>query len=255
MTRTAPQAAEEQATEEAAVRDIAVRLSPAQLTELSHNLRGPLTTILGYAEMLADELTSAAEVPEAQVRMIESIQRNAVRLARLLDNLGTLADLRLSPVPRSWESIDVAAMLHELPAELSIERGETGVLLAVLPTGRPTVLGDVRRLRQAVRELVRNAMVASGAGQTVMISAALVAAEPLVTIRVEDCGHGIPADELPAMLEPFTRTHLARERQQPGVGLGLAVADGLIRAHGGRLELTSIAGQGSRAVITLPALT
>jgi signal transduction histidine kinase len=247
VTRTAPHG-----DSQTAVRDLAVRLSPAQLTELSHNLRGPLTTIMGYAEVLGDELAQAAA---EQVTMVDSIRRNAVRLARLLDNLGTLADMQLSPVPRVREPVDVAALLHQLPGELTIELGEAGVLLAVLPSGRPAVLGDPRRLRQAVRELVRNAIVASEVGQTVMISAGLAAADEAVTIRVEDCGRGIPATELAGVREPFTRTRQSRERQQPGVGLGLTVADGLIRAHGGRLELTSLLGQGTRALITLPALT
>lgn len=237
------------------------RVEARQLGQLADSMYAPLTAILGSLGQLTGPGQDAGSPLGADPRnatVVQAIRRGAVRQARLLDNLDALGELQLGRVPRRGGRADVAGLLRHLPADLELEVAEAGVLLAVLPdltAGRPVVAGDTGQLRHAVRELVRNAVAASQPGQTVMVSAGATgsAREPAVTIRIEDCGRGIPAEELPAVLRPFARTRWATEHQQPGVGLGLAVADGVIRAHLGRLELTSLAGQGTRALVRLPA--
>lgn len=226
----------------------ALCLSAEGLAELSHGLRAPLTTVLGYAEVLTD-----AEPPldAATASTVHAIHRNAIRQSRLLDNLATLADLRMGAVPRVREPVEVPALLAYMPGDLAVELADSGVRLE-LPAvpGRPAVTGDGRRLRQAISELVRNAVDASPRGGTVTLAA--TADSVLVTIHVADAGCGIPAEEQPRVLQPFVRTRRARQRHAPGVGLGLTVADGVVSAHGGVLELTSTCGHGTSVRVRLP---
>jgi two-component system, OmpR family, phosphate regulon sensor histidine kinase PhoR len=237
-----------------------LRLAPDHLALLSYQLRGPLTAILGCVDLLAERLPGGDQ-PAGGAALVEAIRRSAVRQARLLDNMSALSDLRIAGRPRvaDWVSDVVAIpdLARRLPCDLAVELAETGVLLAVLPAGEaPVVLGDPDRLRHALRELVRNAVAASSRGQTVMVSVGTgttPTGERELVVRVEDCGEGIAAEDLPRLTEPFARTARSRERHQPGVGLGLTVAAGVIEAHHGRLELSSVAGQGTRVVVRLPA--
>jgi two-component system OmpR family sensor kinase len=250
--RTLPRAAHHPGQAEPA--GALLRVRPRELLQLAEAARAPLAAILGSLDRLAGPAPAAGDGVRSWV--VSGIRRGAVRQARFLDNLGALAELQLGRVPRRSEQLDVRGLLRQLPADLAEETGEARVLLAVLSglKSGPVVAGDGAQLQHAVRELVRNAVAASQPGQTVMISvgASGPVRDPEVTIRIEDCGRGIPADELVAVLQPFVRTRWAAEQRQAGVGLGLAVADGVIRAHLGRLELTSLAGQGTRVLIRLP---
>lgn len=223
-------------------------LNAEELTNLSHGLRSPLTTMLGYAELLSE--AEPPLDPEA-ARTVDAIQRNAARQCRLLDNLATLADLQMGMIPRVRKPVDVGGLLDRLPAAVAAELAETQTEL-LLPGMRAQVfvIGDAERLWHAVREVVRNAIEASAPKGRVGVLAGAHSGH--ASIEVTDTGRGIAAEELAEVLLPFGRTRYDQDNHTQGTGLGLTVANGVIRAHGGELELISTLGRGTRVVLRLP---
>jgi signal transduction histidine kinase len=228
-------------------------LSAEELSDLSDGLRSPLTAVLSYADLLggADPALDAAAG-----RTLEAIQRNAARQCRLLDNLATLADLQMGMVPRVRKFVDISHLLERrLPGGVAAELAESGTELLVpaisWPPATPlATAGDAERIWHAVRELVRNAIAASPRGARVGVLSAGTGS--WASIEITDSGRGVPADELDGIFQPFARTRWDQERGTAGTGLGLAAADGVIRAHGGELELRANPVRGMRAVIRLP---
>jgi two-component system phosphate regulon sensor histidine kinase PhoR len=219
--------------------------SADDLINLSRGLRAPLDSMLGTAQ----ELNDAGPVLDAKT--LEAIQRNGARQVRLLDNLAALAHLQMDMIPRVRHRIRIDPLVAKLPANVAPELAESEIDL-MMPAARSTLMvtGDEHRLLHALRELLRNAIAASEIGGRVgiMIGARLTT----VCIEIADYGRGIPADEMDEVLQPFSRTTFDATNRTPGTGLGLTVADGIIRAHDGNLRLTSTPGRGTRATIYLP---
>lgn len=223
----------------------ATYLSTDELLTISRGLRAPLDTMLEYAQ----QLTGADRTLDHQT--VEAIRRNGARQVRLLDNLAALADLQMDMVPRFRERVLLGPLLSRLPAGVATELAEAQVELMLPGAARSlTVMGEADRLWHAVRELVRNAIAASRAqGRVgVMVSAHSGA----VAVEVADSGRGIPAAELTDVLLPFGRTSFDLRHRTPGTGLGLTVADGIVRAHGGTLRVNSAPGRGTRVCVQLP---
>ncbi|TET52059.1 MAG: ATP-binding protein, partial [Anaerolineales bacterium] len=115
----------------------------------------------------------------------------------------------------------------------------------------PLVEVDARRVGQVLRNLLDNALRHTPSGGEVVVTAR--AGDEGVEVRVQDTGSGIDAADLPYVFERFYRADKSRSRDTGGVGLGLAIAKQLVEAHGGKIEVESEAGQGTRFTFTLPA--
>jgi signal transduction histidine kinase len=210
---------------------------------VSHELRTPVTTIQGYLELLVDN-----EELAPYRRLIEPIQRNGERLVRMVDHL--LAGTRPSgaPLPLLRASTDLIAVAEAAMASCRAQAAQREVPIVIEAGPGPfSVPGDFTRLSQAAEHLVRNAVIFSVGGQTVTIR---VTAS---TLEVADAGAGIPEDELPHVVERFYRGRYARDQAVPGVGLGLSIADRIMRAHEGVLTVRSAGpGRGTVARMTVP---
>ncbi|GAA4945867.1 GAF domain-containing sensor histidine kinase [Actinoplanes utahensis] len=209
---------------------------------VSHELRTPVTTIQGYLELLVDN-----EELAPYRRLIDPIQRNGERLVRMVDHL--LAGTRPSaaPLPLLRAGTDLVAVAEAAAAACRAQAAQRDVPIVIeAPAGPASVPGDLTRLCQAAEHLVRNAVVFSATGQTVTIR---IGAGRLEVI---DDGAGIPADELPHVVERFYRGRFARDQAVPGVGLGLSIADRIMRAHEGSLTIESDGpGRGTTARMSI----
>ncbi|MEU4688743.1 GAF domain-containing sensor histidine kinase [Actinoplanes sp. NPDC023714] len=196
---------------------------------VSHELRTPVTTIQGYLELLVEN-----EELAPYRRLIDPIQRNGERLVRMVDHL--LAGTRPAgaPLPLLRGGTDLIAIAEAGAAACRAQAAQRDVRIVVEAAGEQVrVSGDFTRLSQAAEQLIRNAILFSVTGTTVTVR---VIADGL---EVSDEGAGIPEEELPYVTERFYRGRHAREQAVPGVGLGLAIVDRIMRAHDGTLAITS----------------
>lgn len=217
------------------------------IASISHELRAPLTLILGYAELLHG---MGGTLPAGtRVGMASEVLEASKRLKEVVDNLLDFAQLqrgemRLQPV--------VYDLVPDLEGALA-RYGKTpgGDRLQLEAPAELTVRADRDRLLVAVGHLLTNALRYAPAGPVVVRARA---DEGVVRIEVEDEGPGIPLDEQPRVWEKFYRgAAVAGLNVQPGGGVGLAIARAIVEAHGGRVGLESAPGRGTLVWLELPA--
>ncbi len=213
---------------------------------VSHELRTPLTAIKGLVETLRD---GAVDDLDARDKFLASIEGETDRLIRLVNDLLILSRADSEALTLRRESFDLTALARDCADELATPR------VAIVVEGSPTqVHADHDRIRQVLINLLDNAMRYSPPGESVRVN--VVAASGTVTVSVQDRGPGIPIAEQARVFERFYRADKSRARDpqdSAGAGLGLAIAQTLIIAHGGRIALESREGQGTTVRFTLPA--
>jgi len=212
----------------------------------SHELRTPLNSILGFSEILADELYGPLGAPQYK-EYAQIIQGSGYKLLRLVNQVLEIARLesRLQPIDLRAEPLEAA-----LDDALSGLRNERGVTVRVIGCGGlPAVLADPWGLRTVLTNLIQNAVVFSPDGGEVRVGATVKGSA--VEIAVEDDGEGVDPAELPRLLKPFEQGENALVRRAEGAGLGLPICDLTCRAMGGRLKLRSAPGKGMIAQVRL----
>uniref|UniRef100_UPI001E612E94 mannose-6-phosphate isomerase, class I n=1 Tax=Streptomyces clavuligerus TaxID=1901 RepID=UPI001E612E94 len=217
----------------------------AMVSDVAHELRTPLSNIRGWLEGAQDG------VAEPDAAFVDSLLEEAVQLQHIIDDLRDLAEadagaLRLRPVPvRPAELLGQVASAHQARAD------EAGTDLRVeVPHPVPVLSADPVRLRQAVGNLLSNAVRHTPRGGSVTLRAA-VRGERLA-IEVADTGQGIAAEDLPYVFDRFWRAEKSRSRRTGGSGLGLAIVRKLTEAHGGAVTVESEPGRGSVFTLLLP---
>lgn len=210
------------------------------LADVTHELRTPLTIIKGQAEGIADGLYPADAAHLAPI--VEATQT----LARLVDDLRTLALAETGHLQLQREPVDMATLINDTLASFESQAQAKGVALAADITGElPTVSADAVRIRGVIANLLANAIAHTPAGGSVRVSAAQ--ADGGITVSVTDTGEGIAADLLPRIFDRFVKTP-----GSSGSGLGLAIARDLVTAHGGTITAASTVGSGTTVRFTLP---
>ena len=219
------------------------------VANVSHELRTPLSLIKSATETLID---GGRQDPQVTARFLEIIEKHANRLTLLLDDLLLLArldsgriELDLRPVPlaaAAQEAIDDAAILA---------RGRGVTLVQSVPDGL-TAHADAHRLRQALANLIDNAIKYGREGGMVEVRGRELGAQQ-VEVSVRDDGPGIAGEALERVFERFYRADKARAREQGGTGLGLAIVKNVVQAHGGDVRVESTPGRGTEFFIRLPA--
>ncbi|MFE7430956.1 sensor histidine kinase [Streptomyces sp. NPDC057545] len=213
------------------------------VSDVAHELRTPLSNIRGWLEAAQDGLA------EPDPAFIASLHTEAVQLQHIIDDLQDLAAadagvLRLHPEPvRIEDVLEQVAAAHQGRAETA------GVVLTVRDTAAdapvPGLTADPVRLRQAIGNLVSNAVRHTPAGGRVALHAYVSEAGDQVVVDVVDTGSGIAAGDLPHVFDRFWRAEKSRNRRTGGSGLGLAIVRKLVEAHGGAVDASSVEGQGS----------
>ena len=213
-----------------------------------HELRTPLSSILGYVELLQDG--DGGDLPAPAGKMLEIIERNGQRLSSLVENV-----LALSVLDAGTElgdaSIDLVHLLETVTADLLPLAARKNVSIQVLPTDQALyVSGMWALLERAFVNVLSNAVKFSPDGGKVTVS--LATENGAVQVTVEDAGMGIPADELPQLLTRLYRATNSVAAEIPGTGLGLSIAAEAVERHGGSLVIQSELGEGTTVVIELP---
>jgi signal transduction histidine kinase len=223
------------------------------VASVSHELRTPVATLRGYLE---STLTHWNGDPPATLRRdLEVMEREAVRLQTLINDLFTLArtevgqlDLCVAPT----DAGDVARRVAETTGPLAWQTGRVEVVAQVAPS-LPLAQADAGRLEQVLLNLVHNAVRHTPPGGIVAIHA--LAEGDAVLLSVRDTGSGVAADDLPRIWERFYRGDQARAAEGGGSGLGLALVKELTEAMGGSVAAASAIGEGSTFTVRLPRAT
>lgn len=223
------------------------------VANVSHELKTPLTALLGFIETLRGP---ARNDPAAQERFLGIMEREAQRMNRLVQDLLSLSRVEAEERMRPTDRVDLVALLRSLEASLAPVAAEAGNSLHV-DVGQVAVRvpGDSDQLLQVFTNLVENAI--KYGGDTVRVSIAPSDYEPslrgpAVRVTVADNGEGIDDIHLPRLTERFYRIDSHRSREMGGTGLGLAIVKHIVNRHRGRLRVESERGQGSRFSVILP---
>lgn len=218
------------------------------VANVSHELKTPLTSIQGFAQALVD---GAADTPEAQRAAAHIIYNEAERMRRLVYDLLDLARLEAGTLELRPETITLPEMLQHLLNKLAPQIQTRGLQVQLQFEALPALQADPDRLLQVFTNLLENAIRYSPQGGTITLAAQRVG--NYIEVRISDQGPGIPPEEQARIFERFYRADKSRapsERQS--VGLGLAIAREIVRAHGGDLWVQSVLGQGSTFGVQLP---
>jgi two-component system phosphate regulon sensor histidine kinase PhoR len=217
------------------------------VANVSHELKTPLTVILGFAETLA-----AGDVPPAQgMRFVEAIQSNAQRMQQIVDDLLDLSRIESGGWVPNPVAVDLRAVASEVSAGRLRAALEKGVRLTVeICAGAETAFADPTAIRQVYANLADNAIRHTNAGGTIVMFSERSGRG--TTIGVRDSGVGIAAEHLSRIFERFYRADSGRARDSGGTGLGLAIVRHLVEAHRGRVQVTSVVGQGTTVSAFFP---
>ena len=231
--------------------DDANRRKDEFLAIVSHELRNPLNSVLGWARLLGDGQLD----PERAKAAINVIERNARALARIIDDLLDMSriiggSIRIDPLP-----VDLVAVIQgAVDAAQPAAQMKAVSLTFACPSVPDPAAGDAIRLQQVVSNLLSNAIKFTPAGGKVVVT--LMAAGSHAEIRVADTGQGIAAEFLPRLFERFTQADPSTTRRQGGLGLGLSIARALVERHGGSIQVESAGpGRGTTFTVRIPVLS
>ena len=220
------------------------------VANVSHELKTPLTSIQGFAQAIADGTADSAVERQhaAQVILEES-----GRLRRLVDDLLSLARMDAGQVSYERQPVDLVPILRTVIDRASLAAATRQVTLQARLRPCPQVRGDGDWLAQVFMNLVDNALQHLPPAGEVLVTSGAEAGWAVV--EVSDNGPGIPAQDLGRVFERFYQVDKSRKGGPGrGAGLGLAISSEIVRAHGGRLEVDSQLGTGSRFTVHLPSL-
>lgn len=219
------------------------------MATVSHELRTPLTSITGYLELIREG--DLGQPDPSQERALDVINRNAVRLRGLIEDLLVLGRIESQGLDPSFRPVDLQELVGHVTESLAPVADRHQVKLVVLPWPEGGVVsGDAGQLERALTNVVGNAVKFTPEGGTVTISALVEATRLRLACR--DTGMGVPAEDQDRMFTRFFRGSNATEKTIPGTGLGLPIVKAIIEANRGLVELHSVEGEGTTVVLDLP---
>jgi len=223
-------------------------LRTALLNAVSHDFRTPLSSIIASAGSLLQDDVHWSDAERAE--FAQAIEGEAQRMNRLVSNLLDLSRIESGSLKPDKGWYDLGSLVEEVVGRLQFLASTHRVVLA-LPDNLPPLNFDYVEIDQVISNLVENAIGHTPAGSEIRVEVSVTGSE--ARIEVEDSGSGIPADAMGHLFEPFFRAPTDGKRST-GAGLGLAVARGLVQAHGGRIWAENRQKRGARFVFTLPVL-
>jgi two-component system phosphate regulon sensor histidine kinase PhoR len=216
----------------------------------SHELRTPLSTVLGYAETLAEEGDLPADLRHNFGR---TIREEAARMLRIIEDLMSLSRIEADRFVAPNESVPLGDVVETAVANASkSRRGAACEFVVDLPDKLPQVRGDRAQLLQVFDNLLSNAVRYGCDGAEHRVEVGATHDARLVTVTVADRGPGIPREHLPRVTERFYRVDAARSRESGGTGLGLAIVKHIVERHRGSLDIKSTVGVGTSVSVSLP---
>jgi len=240
------------------------RLRSDFIANVSHELKTPIATLIGFIETLRGPAKGDLDAHE---RFLGIMQEQAGRMSRLVADLLSLSRIELNEHARPSGGVDLTEIIGRVANALSLRAAERNmkIELPMGPMGR--TVGDADELTQVFQNLIDNAIKYGRPGTSVTVSAARIAdvgeirarlpglrrAKAMIAVAVADRGDGIAREHIPRLTERFYRVDAARSRDLGGTGLGLAIVKHVVNRHRGSLEIESAPGEGSVFTVYLPA--
>ncbi|GAB4579035.1 MAG: hypothetical protein Fur0022_17730 [Anaerolineales bacterium] len=223
------------------------RVKDEFIATASHDLKNPITSVLGFSELLS----RVGPLNEQQTEFLNRIRQAAGQMNDLVLGLLELARLDAG-IPVNREPLSLLDLLLGVIQEFQPKAVEKEQSLELLPIEQRLILGDPLRLRQVLRNLVGNALKYTPTGGKITIGA--TGQERYIQIFVQDTGLGIPAKDLPFIFDRFYRVHADDRADIEGNGLGLAIVKAIVEQHGGKITVESEYGKGTCFRFTLPLM-
>jgi PAS domain S-box-containing protein len=237
-----------------AARDLAeaaARTRSGFLAAMSHELRTPLNAVIGFAEILQQEVLGPIGSPEYR-DYAGHILRSGQHLLALINDILDYARIESGTLRLNLGDVDLQALIRGTLEALAPAAAAAGVALRADLAGAPVVIqADEQRLRQALLNVAGNAVKFTQSGGTIVI--ALSMAEGAAKICVSDSGIGIAEAQMSHIFEPFWQADSGLDRLREGAGIGLPLARQLVTLHGGELLIDSHPGSGTQVTLLLPS--
>ncbi|NOQ51148.1 MAG: PAS domain S-box protein [Desulfuromonadaceae bacterium] len=221
------------------------RLKDELLSSVSHEMRTPLTAMMGFVEFLIENEVDR----DQQIDCLQTVQKETEKLNELISNFLDLQRMQAEMETYDFKAVDVPALLEESRHlfEKASKKHQTTIDCS---SGLPPVRGDVKRLQQVFKNLISNAIKYSPKGGKIILGARQE--EDSVILWVSDEGLGIPQEALDKVFGRFYRVNSGAHRTPRGVGIGLALVREIVKGHGGSIWAESVMGKGSTFYIRLP---
>ncbi len=232
--------------------DLANRAKSEFLANMSHELRTPLNAVIGFSEIIKDEMFGPVGRSE-YVEYSKDIHESGNHLLELINDILDVSKIE-SGKKELNESIFDLSRVANAALRLVKPRADSGKLTLIndMPPNLPNIMGEELAIKQSILNLLSNAVKFTPEGGTVRINAYL-GADGRLQIIVSDTGIGIKPDDITKVMVPFVQVGSAMSRRYAGTGLGLTLVKSLIELHGGEFKLESVFGKGTDAMFWLPA--
>lgn len=217
--------------------------------ETSHELRTPLTAVQGFVEAIRDGMVQDEALMK---RYLDTIYTQTVHISRLVDDIMILSRLESGSITVEKLPLDLTALVKGVVASMeAVAAGRNNSILVEKEAEKAIVLGDVDRMEQIIRNLLKNAIMATEGGN---IRVGVEAGTDEVVLTIKDDGIGIPPEDLPHIWDRFYRAKNRRDSsmQEKGSGLGLVIVKKLVQLQGGRIDMESQLGKGTTFSIGFP---
>jgi histidine kinase len=220
------------------------------LSNISHDLKTPITTIKGYVEGIRD---GVANTPDKLDNYLSTIYSKAVAMDRLIDELFLFSKLDLGKVPFNFEKVNIGRYMEDLVEELEMDLAERQISIRYLSAHDGPLYAKVDRdkLKRAMFNITDNSVKYMDKPNKEILITLSARKRDEILVEVEDNGPGIEAEAVPHIFERFYRAEQSRSLQTGGSGLGLAIVKQIIHEHGGNVRATSREGEGTTISFTL----
>jgi len=231
--------------------EAASRAKSRFLANMSHELRTPLNAIIGFSEVIHHQFKGPVGNPQ-YIEFARAIHDSGRHLVGIINDILDLSKVEAGKVELEETPTTIAALVDQVAVLMqhSITNAQLTLDVQIEP-GLPEVLVDTRKLDQVLLNLISNAVKFTPAGGRIRIEGRR-GADGGIVLRVADTGIGIAEDELNEVLKPFVQSRDAERRRVQGTGLGLPLADQLVKLHGGTMTLASTRGEGTTVTVSLP---
>lgn len=232
--------------------ELANRVKSEFIANMSHELRTPLNTIIGFSKILAEH--DRRRLPDDEiVEYAQLINDSAGHLLSVINDILDISKIQSGKYTIDARETNVDELLSYCLASFRKQAFDAGVEIREnLPPTLPPVRGDVVKLRQAITNIISNAVKFTPQGGVVQVEA-VATTDGGVVINIHDTGVGMTEDEIAIAMTPFGQVDGSRTRWREGTGLGLPIARALIDLHGGRIDIQSRKGEGTTVSVMLPS--
>lgn len=225
------------------------RQSKELISNISHDLKTPITAVKGYVEGIMD---GVANTPEKMDRYIRTIYIKANDMDRLINELTFYSKIDTNRIPYNFNKIDVSEYFDDCAEEIGLDMRERKIEFSYINTVEPgtLVIADAEQIKRVVNNIVGNSVKYMEKPQKI-VQLRVFDAGDFIQMEIEDNGKGIPMKEIGYIFDRFYRTDQSRNSAQGGSGIGLSIVKKIVEDHGGRIWATSRLGEGTTMHIVM----